>query len=108
MVPVYVHVLTFISIFINLLIIFLILRKREQGSLRMNWYLIGMISTIMMWIASVYLEETFFQFFPDLNLVNILGFTALATFSNIAIAVGLLLLAPFIHYLVEPILNFKQ
>jgi hypothetical protein len=107
-VSLYVHIFTFLSIIIDGLIIYLILRKREQANLRMNWYLIFTIISIILWIISVYLQESVFPFFPDENIDNLWEFSLLAAFSNIVIGLGLLFISVFIKYLVQPELDFRQ
>lgn len=107
-IPLYVPLFTFSSIVIDIFVIFTILRKREQANIAMNWYLIGMIASIIIWILSVYLQETIFPYYPDKDLDNLLGFAVLAAISNIVIVIGLLLISIFIKYLVEPELDFKQ
>ena len=106
--PVYADVFTFLSIAIDIFIAYLILRKREQANLRMNWYLIFTIFSIMIWIICVYLQEAVFPFYPNQNVDVVLPFAILAFISNAAIGFGLLMLSFFIKYFVQPTLDFAQ
>ncbi len=92
-----------IAVIMNVSIIGLILRKREQASNRVTWYLIGTIISISIWIITVFMQIEYFTI--DDNLV---ANTIVASISNVVILLGLTLMAGFAKLLVEPTINFIQ
>ncbi len=87
----------------NISIIILILRRREQARNQITWHLIGTIIAISIWIFTVYLQIEYFTI-DDSLFIN----TIIAAISNIVILFGLILMAGFAKLLVEPKLDFKQ
>ena len=96
-------VMTIISVTLNIIVLFLILRQKEQASNRVTWILLGAYGSLLVWILTSYIQ---------LDLITIdndpFGFSVIAALGNVANFAVLFLLMNFFRLLIEPRPNWLR
>ena len=97
------HGIVIFSILLNFLLLYIILRRREQLTERFTWLAFAIVFFIIFWIISLDLMYVF-----DTNNLSKLGFyilTACSYFIGLAVVI---LLHTFVKFSVQPKLNYLQ
>ncbi len=108
MLPFFSQVMFYVSMTLAVAISVIILRRREQAKVKMNWLLFFAILTTMIWILSVYIEEMYFPYFPKKQVEFMLPFGILSGISNVGIVLGLSFLSTFYTLLIYPHIQWKR
>ncbi len=96
---------SFFSVVLGILVLGIILRNRQQVKIRMNWLLILTIVSVIFWITSTYLQETYFQYYQTNDPNLMVPFTILAFTSNVGILTGIIFLTMFVQLLISPTID---
>ena len=102
-VSIFIPIFVVISTIVNIIVIKLILSKKEQTNQKMTWLAVGNNICVGLWIII-----TSFQAGPLSEENNLVGFTISAFISNLLILIGMCFLSIFVTYLIKPTVSLNR